>query len=258
MRLKIENSRGFIKRRCDARRKNGTRCAAWCSPGRKRCRNHGGLSTGPKFPEGREASFAARDRGLAHWREQVRRQKEAGLISRWPTGRKRGPQRYSKTPEGHTRTIAALHAGRDRWLADMRARRAAGLVDRSVRSATARKGWAGRRRREERDRLLARHRAIGPARAPPPLRWPLGRPTYLERLERTFIEALNRSRHRPAPADVDRVYGHIVAIELACGRATGREERLARIQWERERFHERLERERFRERLERAALIGAA
>jgi hypothetical protein len=97
---------------------------AWCSPGRRRCRNHGGLS--PKWPEGLDASFAARDRGLARWREQVRRQKEAGLISRWPAGRKPGPQHYAKTPEGHARTIAALHAGRDRYYEQQRALRAAG------------------------------------------------------------------------------------------------------------------------------------
>jgi len=36
-------------------------------PGKKRCRWHGGLSTGPKTPEGRARSFAARDAGRARY-----------------------------------------------------------------------------------------------------------------------------------------------------------------------------------------------
>jgi transcriptional regulator with XRE-family HTH domain len=39
--------------RCGAKTRKGTPCRAKSEPGRKRCRFHGGLSTGPKTREGR-------------------------------------------------------------------------------------------------------------------------------------------------------------------------------------------------------------
>jgi hypothetical protein len=63
--------RGSWRRRCDARAKH-TRarkagdwrvafryCRNWAVPGKRRCRLHGGLSTGPKTPAGKAASLAA-------------------------------------------------------------------------------------------------------------------------------------------------------------------------------------------------------
>jgi hypothetical protein len=38
---------------CSARTRNGGSCRARKEPGRKRCRFHGGLSTGPKSAEGK-------------------------------------------------------------------------------------------------------------------------------------------------------------------------------------------------------------
>ncbi|MEW9919357.1 HGGxSTG domain-containing protein [Marimonas sp. MJW-29] len=39
---------------CSAKTRSGTLCKAKVVPGKKRCRLHGGLSTGPKSKEGRE------------------------------------------------------------------------------------------------------------------------------------------------------------------------------------------------------------
>ena len=49
---------------CGARTRKGTPCVALGSGRGGRCRNHGGMSTGPKTPEGRARSLAAA-RGLA-------------------------------------------------------------------------------------------------------------------------------------------------------------------------------------------------
>lgn len=40
--------------RCGARTRKGTPCRAKALPGKTRCKFHGGASTGPKTPEGRE------------------------------------------------------------------------------------------------------------------------------------------------------------------------------------------------------------
>ncbi|WP_460834686.1 HGGxSTG domain-containing protein [Lysobacter humi (ex Lee et al. 2017)] len=48
-----------IRKRCGAkRRRDGRRCAAHPEPGRRRCRWHGGCSTGPQTPEGRAIALA--------------------------------------------------------------------------------------------------------------------------------------------------------------------------------------------------------
>lgn len=46
--------------RCGARTRRGTRCLAPAMRGRRRCRLHGGLSSGPRTPEGLERSRRAR------------------------------------------------------------------------------------------------------------------------------------------------------------------------------------------------------
>ncbi len=46
--------------RCGAKTRRGTSCEAPAIKGRRRCRLHGGLSTGPKTPEGRERIRQAR------------------------------------------------------------------------------------------------------------------------------------------------------------------------------------------------------
>lgn len=44
---------------CGARTRSGTGCKARCVVGKRRCRMHGGLSTGPKTTEGRARIAAA-------------------------------------------------------------------------------------------------------------------------------------------------------------------------------------------------------
>ncbi|NLH99552.1 MAG: hypothetical protein GX446_08660 [Chthonomonadales bacterium] len=52
--------------RCGARCRDGHPCMARCVPGRSRCRMHGGLSTGPKTPEGRDR-IRESNRRRARW-----------------------------------------------------------------------------------------------------------------------------------------------------------------------------------------------
>jgi hypothetical protein len=66
------------------------RCKNWALPGGKRCRLHGGHSTGPVTPEGTARSVAARVAGRAKW---LAERKAQGLPI--PGGRRKG---------GHNRT----------------------------------------------------------------------------------------------------------------------------------------------------------
>ena len=50
--------------------------------GKRRCMWHGGKSTGPKTPEGKARTAAARDAGLARWIARQRELKAAGLITK--------------------------------------------------------------------------------------------------------------------------------------------------------------------------------
>jgi transcriptional regulator with XRE-family HTH domain len=53
------------RRPCEARTRKGTPCRNKSEPGRRRCKFHGGMSTGPKTPEGK-ARIAEAQR--ARWR----------------------------------------------------------------------------------------------------------------------------------------------------------------------------------------------
>lgn len=44
---------------CGAKTRSGEPCKAKAMPGKRRCKNHGGMSTGPKTPEGRARIAAA-------------------------------------------------------------------------------------------------------------------------------------------------------------------------------------------------------
>ncbi|MGE3428875.1 MAG: HGGxSTG domain-containing protein [Hyphomicrobiaceae bacterium] len=55
---------------CSDLTRAGTPCQAPVVKGRKRCRRHGGLSTGPRTPDEKERVRAARERGLAKWRAE--------------------------------------------------------------------------------------------------------------------------------------------------------------------------------------------
>ena len=191
--------------RCGARTRSGRRCRRyvavdrWTKKLRKRCRNHGGLSTGPKFPDGKERSLAAANAGLARWRERMRAAKAAGLIERFPNGRKPGPTKRQREEV----ELAAAH---------------------------------------EREEALARRRVeIMDARAPP--RWPARRGGSslvidLERLERTLIARLS-DRDPPSRELIEEVLNDILQGEEMFGRAAGKEERLAFLNWAIDTYRER-------------------
>jgi hypothetical protein len=63
--------------RCGARTRAGGTCKAPALPEKERCRMHGGLSTGPKTPEGRARSLAARMAGFQRYVEERRARKAA-------------------------------------------------------------------------------------------------------------------------------------------------------------------------------------
>jgi hypothetical protein len=53
--------------RCGARTRAGGTCKAPALPEKERCRLHGGLSTGPKTPEGKARTLAALKAGFRRW-----------------------------------------------------------------------------------------------------------------------------------------------------------------------------------------------
>lgn len=53
---------------CGARTRKGTACLVRVEPGKRRCRFHGGLSTGPKTEEGKARIAAAQRRRWTEWR----------------------------------------------------------------------------------------------------------------------------------------------------------------------------------------------
>lgn len=54
--------------RCGARTRKGTPCRALSEPGKKRCKFHGGKSTGARTPEGKERIAEAQRQRWARWR----------------------------------------------------------------------------------------------------------------------------------------------------------------------------------------------
>jgi hypothetical protein len=65
--------------RCGARTRAGGSCKAPALPDKERCRMHGGLSTGPKTPEGKARTLAALKAGFQRYVEERRAQKAASL-----------------------------------------------------------------------------------------------------------------------------------------------------------------------------------
>jgi transcriptional regulator with XRE-family HTH domain len=59
-----------IRVRCGARTRKGTPCRALSEPGKRRCRFHGGKSTGPRTPEGKARIAEAQRRRWARWRAE--------------------------------------------------------------------------------------------------------------------------------------------------------------------------------------------
>lgn len=57
--------------RCGAKTRQGMPCRAQSEPGRRRCRLHGGLSTGPKTRQGRARVAEAQKRRWQRWRRSA-------------------------------------------------------------------------------------------------------------------------------------------------------------------------------------------
>ncbi|WP_354540881.1 HGGxSTG domain-containing protein [Roseovarius sp. MBR-6] len=55
-------------KRCGAETRKGTPCRAKPLPGKRRCKFHGGMSTGPRTPEGRERIAEAQRQRWQAWR----------------------------------------------------------------------------------------------------------------------------------------------------------------------------------------------
>jgi hypothetical protein len=75
---------GAMAKHADSFRVRGRRSRNWPVPGRTRCRFHGGLSMGPKIPEGKPAVVAAMQEGR---RRRIAELAQVGLKIR--TGRRR-------------------------------------------------------------------------------------------------------------------------------------------------------------------------
>lgn len=70
------------ERRCGAKTRSGKPCMKWALRGRTRCKLHGGLSTGPKTPEGIEAIRKANTKhGQRTLEKQKRRLLNKMLVS---------------------------------------------------------------------------------------------------------------------------------------------------------------------------------
>ncbi len=59
---------GSYRQKCGAMTRKGTPCRCKPLPGKRRCKFHGGASTGPKTLEGRERIAEAQRRRWASWR----------------------------------------------------------------------------------------------------------------------------------------------------------------------------------------------
>ena|SRR6516162_3485336 len=87
-------------------------CRRWPVPGRTRCRLHGGMSTGARTPAGKARVLAALIEGRRRWLEGMREKKKAGLIARFPGGRKPGDRWV--TPRMRQREMETLRAAKMR------------------------------------------------------------------------------------------------------------------------------------------------
>jgi hypothetical protein len=68
------------------------RCKNWALPGGKRCRLHGGHSTGPVTPKGRARTLAAMGAGRAKWLAELKAEGKPIPCGRKKRGRNRSPE----------------------------------------------------------------------------------------------------------------------------------------------------------------------
>jgi hypothetical protein len=73
------------------------------TPGRTRCKLHGGLAGRPPGIPLRADQNAALQAARARWVEGMRAAKDAGLIERFPNGRRRGVPNGARAPDKHIR-----------------------------------------------------------------------------------------------------------------------------------------------------------
>jgi hypothetical protein len=66
---------------CGARTRQGASCKAKVVPGKRRCRLHGGLSSGPRTALGRERISNAQRQRWSRWQGHETRAEELGLVS---------------------------------------------------------------------------------------------------------------------------------------------------------------------------------
>jgi hypothetical protein len=133
-------------------------CQNWALPGSRRCRLHGGLSTGARTPEGKLRQAEARRR----WLERLRAE-----------GRKPGPPKGSGgRPKGFRHPTPDVKAERQVIEADKRLARARLLLRHAILSGPdqRRRRWEARQEVEcEVRRLLHEHQADRGAMRMPPL-----------------------------------------------------------------------------------------
>src|SRR3984893_6731956 len=81
------------RRRCNARCRQPPQryCHNWAVQGKTRCKFHGGMSTGPKTPEGMARVVAAMVAGRRRWIERLKAEGK-----KIPGGRKPGPRVATK------------------------------------------------------------------------------------------------------------------------------------------------------------------
>jgi hypothetical protein len=96
------------RRRCNARcRQPPLRyCRNWAIEGRTRCKFHGGMSTGPKTPEGKARVVAAMMEGRRRWVERLKAEGK-----RVPGGRKPGSRVAKPLPPPSKEALLAQKAG---------------------------------------------------------------------------------------------------------------------------------------------------
>lgn len=82
-RVRIFRRKDFPK--CGAKTRAGGRCLVRAEPGKKRCRFHGGLSTGPKTEAGRIRIGEAQRRRWIAYRESKAAQTEGEVGKDWLT-----------------------------------------------------------------------------------------------------------------------------------------------------------------------------
>ena len=82
--LKNGNPRGDLNavKKCNALNRRGERCGCPAMKGKKKCRLHGGKSTGPRTPQGLQNSRTARLKHGGYSKEFIEKKQEINAMSR--------------------------------------------------------------------------------------------------------------------------------------------------------------------------------